>query len=38
MYDWNAWALLAVAVLGMTTSAALLVRSLIVAFRKAPAS
>jgi len=38
MTDTNGLALIAVAGLGMVTSAALLVRTLIVAFRKAPAS
>ena len=37
MHDSNALALLAVAGLGMATSAALLVRSLVIAFRKTPA-
>ena len=38
MHDWNAWALLGVATLGMATSAALLVGSLIAAFRTPPAN
>lgn len=36
VHDWNALALLGVASLGMATSAALLIRSLVLAFRTPP--